>query len=828
MRTWGKMSRASLSLALALSLTTGVLPSFAAEKHVTVSQTEEVKVKQGTVKVIRDSYGVPHIYAQNLDDLYKAYGYVMAKDRLFQLEMFKRGNEGTAAEVFGERYFERDQKMRRDGYSDAEIKEMIKKMDPFSQKVAQQFAEGISLYVEEALKDPDKLLSKEFHDYKLTPEKWSDVDIIRLWMSSMTVFMDQEQEVKNAGILASLEKQHGKEKAKKLFDDIIYADPFAVTTIEWDEFTYGEKKADQKVSQADLRVLAASSALSKDREDFIQASEELSLPLKVGSNALVISPKKSKSGNALLMSGPQVGLTAPGFIYEVGLHSPDFNMQGSGFIGYPFIMFGSSDHHAQTATAGFADMVDIYQEELNPANPYQYKYQGKWVDMEKKTQTFKVKNIETGKVEETKKDFYYTVHGPVVYLDEQNHLAYTKKWVFRGQEAQGWEAYVRTNHAKDLNEWLEAARDFRMSLNWFYADKEGNTAYYHVGQQPVRDERVDWRLPTPGTGEYEWKGWADTKDNPHVINPKSGYIANWNNKPSAGWDNNESTYSWAADNRVQQFKLGVESRDKLDLQDVNDINYHASFVNLRTTKFKPFLIEALEKNVNEDDRFARALELLKGWNNLAEDKDRDKLYDSPAVALFEAWWPILVENVIKDDLGEDYNTLRGIIDHRYGTGLLLRILEEDKASAPTQHDWMTENRDELILSSLKQALDNLEKEYGLDMAQWNKPIRTVTFGGQSLIGVPHGLGSEKPIIEMNRGSENHFVELKKDGQAGFNLTPPGQIGFVEKDGTVRDHYEDQIEMYENFEYKPILFTDEEVLKDAVSTEMIDFGKKKKK
>lgn len=826
MRTWGKMSRASLSLALALSLTTGVVPSFAAEKHVSASQSNKVKVGQGTVKVIRDSFGVPHIYAQNLDDLYKAYGYVMAKDRLFQLEMFKRGNEGTAAEIFGEKYLKRDETMRRNGYSDGEIKKMIKKMDPFSQKVAQQFAEGISLYVEEALKDPDRLLSKEFHDYQLKPKKWSDVDIIRLWMSSMTVFMDQEQEMKNAAILVSLEKQHGKEKAKEMFEDIFYRDPLAVTTIEWDEFTYDEKKKDQKISQADPRVLTASAALSKDREDFIKASEELALPLKVGSNALVVSPEKSKSGNALLMSGPQVGLTAPGFMYEVGLHSPDFNMQGSSFIGYPFIMFGSNDRFAQTATAGFADMVDIYQEVLNPANPYQYKFQGKWVEMEKKTQTIKVKNTETGKVEETQKDFYYTVHGPVVFLDEQNHLAYTKKWVFRGQEAQGWEAYLKTNHAKDLNEWIQAARHFRMSLNWFYADKDGNTAYHHVGQQPVRDDRVDWRLPTPGTGEYEWKGWTDTKDNPHIINPKSGYIANWNNKPSAGWDNNENTFSWAADNRVQQFKRGVESLDKLDLQDVNDINYHASFVNLKTTNFKPILIEALEKHLNKDARYPDVLELLKEWNNLADDKDKDKRYDSPAVTLFEAWWPILVENVLKDDLGEDYNTLVGIIDHRYGTGLLLRILEGDKASSPTQYDWMTEDRDELILSSLKQALDQLTTQCGADMLQWKKSIRTVTFGGQSLIGVPHGFGSDKPIIQMNRGSENHFVELTKQGQVGFNLTPPGQIGFVEKDGTVRDHYEDQIEMYENFEYKPILFTEEDVIKNGVSTEVIDFGKKK--
>src|SRR5699024_8842706 len=118
------------------------------------------KPKDKNVKVHRDEYGVPHIYADTVDDLYKAYGYVMAKDRLFQLEMFKRANEGTASEIFGEDYIEHDEKMTRDGYLDKEIEKMIDGMEAYPKKVIENFAEGIDTYVQEAKDDPENKLSE--------------------------------------------------------------------------------------------------------------------------------------------------------------------------------------------------------------------------------------------------------------------------------------------------------------------------------------------------------------------------------------------------------------------------------------------------------------------------------------------------------------------------------------------------------------------------------------------------------------------------------------------------------------------------------------------
>ncbi|MCM3567418.1 penicillin acylase family protein [Neobacillus mesonae] len=794
--------------------------------QVFAKQPKDQPVSKNTnaVKIVRDQYGVPHIYAKSTKSLYRAYGYTMAQDRLFQMMMFRLSNEGKTASVFGEKYLDLDMRMRRDGYSDQEIKQMITKMDPFSQKVMTYFAEGITQYVKEALKNPDQLLSKEFHDYHVTPETWTDVDVLRLFMSSMTVFMDQEQEVQNAAILEKLKQQFGAEKAKKMFDDIFPVDDPASPTSIMNGGITGQAEARENGKQVSKEVTAAAGKLSKLRQNFEDHSHELGLPLKVGSNAMVVGPKKTKSENAIVYGGPQVGLTAPGFIYEVGLHSPKINIEGSAFVGYPFIMFGATKDIGFTATAGYGNVVDIFSEKINPDNPHQYFYKGKWHDMKKRVETFTV-HTKDGKSKSVEKEFYETVHGPVIYLDESTHTAYSKAWAFRGTEAQSWSAYLESNYAQNLNDFEKAARKFTMSLNWHYADKRGNIAYFHVGKIPNRDKRVDDRLPTPGTGEYDWKGFLNPKNNPHIINPESGFVANWNNKPASNWRNGELSFRWTADQRVQQYIDQAKAADNITLKKINDFNYNASLANLRTKWFKPYLLEALQINLPKNPKYAEVYQYLKNWNNLNEDLNKDGNYDSPAVTIFEDWWANVVDTLFKADLGDSYGELKDIIDHGYGCGVCLRTFQGKKAESPVHYDWLNGiSRDQLILDSLEQTLSQLEKKHGRNMDQWLTKVRMTTFGGSSFIGFPHGLGSDKPIPEMNRGSENHYVEMTKKGPHGFNITPPGQIGFISKDGTVRQHYADQIDMYANWKFKPILFTDKDVKANAESVDTLQFNK----
>lgn len=769
--------------------------------------------KAGDVTVIRDQYGVPHLYAKNKQDLYKAYGYVMAKDRLFQLEMFRRGNEGTVSEVFGEEYLAKDEQSRRDGYSDEEIKEMLNDLEDKPRAYIQQFAEGISLYVQEALKNPDEKLSKEFHDYKFLPRKWDATDVVRLYLVSMTYFMDNHQELTNAEILAKLEQTYGEEQAEKMFDDLVWKnDPEAPTSIQAEDEAEEEKEGDKAVQPLSSAVINASKEIEAERDEFVESSEELGLPLKIGSNAMIVGEDKSKTGNALLFSGPQVGFVAPGFLYEVGLHAPGFDMEGSGFIGYPFIMFGANKHIALTATAGYGNVTDIFEEKLHPNDPTQYFYKGEWREMEKRTETFTVRG-EDGKPEQVETVFYRTVHGPVISIDEERGVAYSKSWSFRGTEAQSMQAYMKANWAKNLKEFEEAASEYTMSLNWYYADKRGNIAYYHVGKQPVRNEEIDERLPTPGTGEYDWQGFQPFEQNPQAVNPDNGYVVNWNNKPSQEWRNGERSFYWGKDNRVQQFINGMEEREKVDLEDLNEINYTASFAQLRTHYFKPLLIEVLKENQSDNESYPYLIKQLEQWNNLKEDKNKDGLYDAGVAAFFDKWWSITHDELFAQPLGSVSNLTQEITDHRYGATLAYKIL----AGEETNYPWMSkEEAEQIIINSADQALAELHEEKGTKAENWRMPIDTMTFGETSLIGVQHGYGSDTPIIEMNRGSENHYLEMTPSGPKGFNITPPGQVGFIHKDGTVSEHYEDQVQMFANWEFKPFLFDRKEVREAAVS------------
>ena len=430
--------------------------------------------------------------------------------------------------------------------------------------------------------------------------------------------------------------------------------------------------------------------------------------------------------------------------------------------------------------------------------------------MDKRTEAFMVRDA-NGAKKKVVESFYRTVHGPVISIDEKNNIAYSKSFSFRGTEAQSVAAYMKANWAKNLMEFEKAASEFTMSLNWYYADKEGNIAYYHVGKYPNRNDEIDQRLPTPGTGEYEWEGFLPFEKNPHVINPENGYVVNWNNKPAGTWTNGELSMYWGKDNRVQQFINGMETRDKVTLEDLNEINYTASFAQLRTHYFKPLLIKTLDKYKDNDENYQYLRNQLDSWNNLKEDTNKDGFYDAGIATFFDEWWKILHDKLFQDSLGEMYGLTKEITDHRYGATLAYKILNEEQ----TNFDWVRENPEQIILESADEAFDKLQ-EKGTNVEDWRSPIKTMTFGGKSLIGVPHSKGPTTSIIEMNRGSENHYIEMTPRGPVGFNVTPPGQIGFIKKDGTVSEHYENQLELFANWKFKKYLFYKQDIEKAAAT------------
>lgn len=776
-----------------------------------------IQTNKETIEVIRDDYGVPHVYAENVEGLYCGYGYVMAQDRLFQLEMFRRGNAGTVSELLGEQYLERDQLMRRDGYSDNDIIVMIQKMDEFSIRVLDNFTKGINKFISEANEHPDTKLSKEFHDLQMQPDTWNDIDVIRLFLSSQMVFMDQEQEIINGGILSALVSKYGEEIGLRMFNDIFWInDSTSPPTSEQKIFKNGNGKAPKTLNKLQLPkgIDKVADGILARRKRFEKRSKEIMNPLSIGSYAVVVGSGKSASNHPLLLGGPQAGFTAPGFLYEVGLHGPDIDITGSSFIGYPFIMFGTTNEIAFTSTAGYGNMVDIFIEETDPDNSLKYKHHDEWLDMEERKETFHIKEV-NGNVKKIEKLFYKTIHGPVIYFDNENNIAYSKAWTFRGTEVETWTSNLKTNWSKNEEEFMSTAQLGTLSLNRFCADKHGTISYYHAGRYPDRDKRIDVRLPTPGTGEYDWKGYMDMKDNPYERNPKKEYFVNWNNKPAPNWHNGELCSNWGRDHRVQQYIDALETDNELSLKKLDELNYSASLVQLRTKAFKPILLDYLKKH----ERDKKLIDCLFTWNNLTEDLDQDGYYDSPALTIFETWYENLYNLVFQDLLTEVHPALEQVVNHNYGNGLLLKILEDDNS---LEYKWLESNEVQNVIGkAFDKAIYQLKIKFETpDFKKWLTPVQMMSFGGSSIIGIQHGYGAEEKIQKMNRGSENHYVEMTPEGFNGFNITPPGHVGFIDKDGNQDAHYKDQIEMYEKWEYKPMYLDKQKILNNAIDIQHI--------
>jgi penicillin amidase len=472
------------------------------------------------VTIYRDDFGAPHIFAVDTEGLYYGYGYASAQDRLFQLDMLRRTYWGRVSEVHGAKFLEFDKAMRRDNLTRAQVKDQISGLDRHYQVILRAFADGMNTYMTEAAADPGGKLPAEFKNFGIEPETWKDEDVAAVFLSVMGVFMDFSRELENKALLDSLVKRHGDKKGRALFSEVVMGnDPDAYTTIS--AGTPAPAPAKKKATNS-LPSLSIAREILDESRALRSAYTELGLTppeeAPSASYAFLVSAKKSASGNALLMGGPQFSFHLPSDLYEVGLHGPGIDAVGSTLTGYPFIMFGQTERTAFSSTAGVDNITDYFEEKLNPGNPRQYWFMGKWRPMEQRKEIFKVKGEDPKEA-----TFYYTVHGPVIKMDEAKGIAYTKQLSCKEDYLSGFVSFYELMKAQTPEEFKKAAALSSLSVNVYFADTAGNIGYFHQGKYPKRSAKANPLFPAPGTGEYEWQGFHSTAQNPHVIIPASAF-----------------------------------------------------------------------------------------------------------------------------------------------------------------------------------------------------------------------------------------------------------------------------------------------------------------
>lgn len=769
------------------TLVLAVLLSWSVGGAAFAETTEWLSAGGETVRIVRDDDGVPHIFAVRNVALFEAYGWVVAQDRLFQLEMNRRAARGRLSEVFGVKSLDADRFARSTGYTDSELTAQFAVLPSALQEALIAYARGINRYVQEvALVDPAKL-PFELHRLNVVPAPWRVEDSVAFGAFMLRRFGEiGGAEGKNAALLARLTERHGAQGAQAIFDDLMWSsDPNAPVTIS------PAGSARRHHARAPLADPARTAAAGRLASAILPAPTELwrslSVPSKLGSYAWVVASAKSADGATMLYGGPQMGFSAPEVVHEVQLVSDEgFNVVGMAFAGVPLVLIGRTPHLAWTSTTAVGDNVDIYSETLCDAGTGAAsgtRFHDTCAPIATRVESIVVQGAPTDlwTVERS-------VHGPIVARDATTALA--QKRAHWQREAATFEGFWHFDRATSLQEFAAGIPHIVTQHNFLYADAQGNIAYWQAGRVPVRAAGFDFRLPLPGDGSAEWT--AASLPLPSSINPPQGYLANWNNKPNVDYPSADNRY-FGEQSRLPditaRLALGqVRWDDMADIpRDIARVGYYGRV----SRSLKPLLLAAMAA-APVDATTQAALELVRGWDGIEVADAVTSRTLHPAALLFAAWQEALHARVFDAALGVDA-----------GAGIAADVNVLLKALRGTTRFPFLRGIDvpTLLRDTFKQATQKLTSQYGSDPTTWLATRPTTTFN--------HPLvGAVGTIPTSNRATYAQRVAFSPAGGVrAENIFGLGQSGFVASQGSqgflLDPHFRDLLPRYEHFDYKPM-------------------------
>lgn len=540
-------------------ITISFIQNVAAQKTKTALITG---VKQ-PVNVIRDKWGVNHIYAKNETDLFFAQGYCAAKDRLFQFEVWRRQATGTSAEIFGDREFKRDLGTRLFKFR-GDMKKELNHYHPKGQQIIQSYVNGVNAYIDEVNQHPD-LLPIEFKLLNIKPQKWT-TEVVISRHQGLLGNSTQELNIGRAVTKVGVEKVkdimwfHPKDPNIKL-DSAIDGNLLNDNILD----LYNAYRNELAFTKNDIKEIDEDDVMLSPKNKLKNIEPYLSDQEMEGSNNWIISGKKSASGFPMLANDPHRKIALPSLRYIVHLNAPGWNVIGGGEPTIPGVSIGHNDYGAWGLTIYETDGEDIYVYDLNPSNHNQYWFKGAWKNMETIKDTIQIKK-EAARVVLLR----YSVHGPVMFIDSVHHKAYAMKCAWMEPGGSPYLASLRIDQAKDWNSFRVAcAYSHIPGENMIWADKKGNIGWQAVGIIPIR-KNFSGYVPVPGDGRYEWQGYLPIKERPHVFNPNKGFFATANNNVTPNdykyWD--AVGYTWSDAFRADRINSVLDKKDKFSLQEM--------------------------------------------------------------------------------------------------------------------------------------------------------------------------------------------------------------------------------------------------------------------
>lgn len=800
---------------------------------------------EATVTIKRDTYGVPHVYADTVKGLFHGFGYAVAEDRLFQMEMAKRSVLGTVAEVLGAgttvagaNHGTRDQAARA-LYDPEAIKAQIAKLSQEDRDIFEGYANGFNARIKEVMLNKATLMPKQFNDFGFEPSTWTGFDVAMIWVGTMAGrYSNSSSEISNLALRDNLIAAKGSVAGAKMFDQLRWLeDPTAPTTaprangttpIATELLARGAKSVRGQAQFAHLapvskEVLNAPSALVAAWNGVVNPADR-----PVASNLWIVSPQKTTDGSAILNNGPQFGWVNPSYVFAIGLHGAGFDVTGNTPFAHPVVLFGTNKKIAWGATAGPLDVNDIYQEKLDPNNPQAYMFNGVSRPMTKRTEVVKVKGAA-----DITFDVLYTVHGRVTAIDISKGSAYSFKRSWDGYEIESMVGWIRSMQATNWKDWMAQASRIAITINLYYTDAEGNIGYVSPGRLPIRPATQDIRLPALGDGSMEWLGIRPFSENPMAYNPAQGYIANWNNQSAPGVQTDGGNYSVV--DRVNEFNLRIEAKPKLTPDEVKDLNRLTALADTNARYFVSSIV-ASAKNLAPNDPVFKAAQTLAAWNGLNTNPTDAATYSEPAATIMRTWLPLIYKSVLSDDLpasvfttystgGYPGATALGSIRPGEGSKLLYNAMLGSKAGVPQTFDFFNgADKNAMVLQALTDTVNALTEKFGPDMSKWLTPVTDHQFQPNNFMGSPQAGADELLRLPtfMNRGTQNHTVTMSQSSVKLCTVAPPGQSGFVAPSGAKSKHYDDQMGLFKRFDCKPEWLTANEVEANLESSKKLAY------
>ncbi len=762
----------------------------------------EVPGLERPVEILLDRWGIAHIYAETEHDLFFAQGWSAARDRLFQLELWRRQATGTIAELLGPRELRRDVgtrlfKFRRD------LEQELRHYHPRGVEIVGAYVDGINAYISDANRRPEDL-PIEFRLLGIRPQPWTPEIVISRHQGLLG---NIGAELRYGRLVARI----GADAVKELRsfgpgDPDLALDP-AIEGAGLEEDILGVYDAfrgavrfrpedivpERRGGAGDFATLerAAAAAAYAPARDPAES---------VGSNNWVVSGARTESGYPIMANDPHRTQSVPSLRYWVHLVGPGWNVIGGGEPSLPGVSIGHNEHGAWGLTVFATDGEDLYVYETNPSNPDEYRYRGAWEPMSVVRESIPVKGQRPETVE-----LKYTRHGPVVFQDLRRNKAYAVRAAWMEVGGAPYLASLRMDQATTWEEFLEACGYSNIpGENMVWAGRDGTIGWQAVGIAPLRR---NWSglVPVPGDGRYEWDGYLPIRAKPHVVNPPAGFFATANNDliprdypymDAIGFEWSDP-YRWARITEVLDGGTRHSLADMMQLQ--------TDELSIPARQLVPLLID-LEM---PDRRTERARDLLLQWDRVV---DRG----SAAAGLYVAW---------EGELGRRVQA--ALMPPGVQMGLSLsKTIETLMVPPGSLGSDPLAARDRILVDALVGAMATLTEKLGPDSGGWiwgqpdyhhaylRHPLgNAVDAETRSLLEVgPLPRGGYGSAVNQTGNADNQtsgasfrIIVDTSDWDRSVGLNAPGQSG-----NPADPHYRDLFRSWANDRFFPVAFTRQRV------------------